>query len=550
MGCVWTSCIEGCMDQMESSLIALRRRISTFADGVLRQKDINRSGRAAKLFGRVNSASERFWNSKAYFPAVIGAAALFLFTGNEKAGMLAMFALIVFMHFSCSDLLAGVLPEVLILLLGTKYFNDLGSLVSLWWMIPVLAVSYAYNVIHWGRGSGKRGSFGSLKAVAVATLVGGIGCISVKEYFSVLTLLYGVGLGAGMLVSAYLFNISLSRKRNYVLSDRFAAILYSVGIFAGLIILNYYIVHFSWVINGRSLILYIQYRNYLTTLLLVAMPIPFKFFKKSKLNFAALAFMYASMLMTGSRSGLVFGTIEVSMCVFLTIYRYRKLTRRAITKYLLFFAVAACGIYALGNTVLSSRLVDGQLFPASDSRVFFWKRAVLDFLNYPIAGIGLGNTKNSSIFIGVNGSMVWYHNYFAQILGSMGLIGAVAYGWLLRDRFVLSKQLLSKGESMLVMAYIGMFMVSMTNPGEFCPYPNEFLMVLLFEVAKAITVPQTEKESPRIAVVPSSKKSANTLYMSEYSGAKGASSMFNGTGALAVKSIHTEEPAKRNGNSS
>jgi hypothetical protein len=113
---------------------------------------------------------------------------------------------------------------------------------------------------------------------------------------------------------------------------------------------------------------------------------------------------------------------------------------------------------------------------------------VLDFLSSPINGIGIANMQNSKIFLGVPGSMVWYHNYFAQIIGSMGLIGVLAYGWLLRDRFRFLKDLHMSGETMLALGYIGILMVSMTNPGEFCPLPNEYLIVILFDVAAAVRV--------------------------------------------------------------
>ena len=108
-------------------------------------------------------------------------------------------------------------------------------------------------------------------------------------------------------------------------------------------------------------------------------------------------------------------------------------------------------------------------------------RAWEDFYRHPLLGIGLGSQKNTDLFTGVPGSMVFYHNAVAQVLGSMGLAGAAAYGLLLVRRVRL---LLRGGDACLMigMFYLGMLLVSMTNPGLFCPLPNAALTVLAFAV--------------------------------------------------------------------
>ena len=36
----------------------------------------------------------------------------------------------------------------------------------------------------------------------------------------------------------------------------------------------------------------------------------------------------------------------------------------------------------------------------------------------------------------------------------------------------------------LTLSYLGMFLISLCNPGEFCPFPNAALMVMLFAQAE------------------------------------------------------------------
>ena len=81
--------------------------------------------------------------------------------------------------------------------------------------------------------------------------------------------------------------------------------------------------------------------------------------------------------------------------------------------------------------------------------------------------------------------MVFYHNSVAQVMGSMGLVGIVAYGRLLHDRIALLRE---GGRDpfmqALAVAYLGMVLISLCNPGEFCPFPNAAMMVMLFAQAE------------------------------------------------------------------
>lgn len=100
-------------------------------------------------------------------------------------------------------------------------------------------------------------------------------------------------------------------------------------------------------------------------------------------------------------------------------------------------------------------------------------------------GIGLCSTRNADVFTGVEGSMVFYHNSLAQVMGSMGLVGIVAYGRLLHDRIALLRQgSRDPFVRILTLSYLGMFLISLCNPGEFCPFPNAALMVMVFAQAE------------------------------------------------------------------
>ena len=102
---------------------------------------------------------------------------------------------------------------------------------------------------------------------------------------------------------------------------------------------------------------------------------------------------------------------------------------------------------------------------------------------------------------GVEGSIVWYHNLIAQILGSMGLVGVVGYGWLFYDRVRLLWRKRSRTTMAFALSYFAMLLISMTNPGMFCPMPNALLMVAMFVVVE---------RQPDTAAVPVKVGSAST----------------------------------------
>ena len=140
------------------------------------------------------------------------------------------------------------------------------------------------------------------------------------------------------------------------------------------------------------------------------------------------------------------------------------------------------------SLMMDSRMEDGHLFHQGDSvRVQLFLRGITDFLHNPVFGIGLISQRNSDLFTGVEGSMVFYHNSIAQIMGSMGLVGIAAYGVLMRDRIALLRAGKTPFVRALALSYLGMLLISLTNPGEFCPFPNAALMVMVFTLAEEAT---------------------------------------------------------------
>ena len=156
--------------------------------------------------------------------------------------------------------------------------------------------------------------------------------------------------------------------------------------------------------------------------------------------------MALALALTGSRSALLFGAVILALCG-VYLMRHGVISRRCLTA----LAVAAgIAVLAAGPVVLQwvlhSRMGE-DIQDSNSDRLQFLARAVDDFLRHPVFGIGLCSTRNADVFSGVEGSM---------------------------DPFVQA----------LAVSYLGMVLISLCNPGEFCPFPNAAMMVMLFAQAE------------------------------------------------------------------
>ena len=465
----------------------------TAQDALLCSAD-GRAEEMGLLLPRLQAIANRIWNSPRYALCLLVAATLLYVMGCALEGCLIMALVVAFMLLFCAELMAVLLPFLLFCLLTTDFYNDLGRLLVYW---PVLAGAVAAFVIHLFlyRVPLRRGTFTApLLAVSAATLLGGLGAITAADYFSPVSLYYTLGLGLGMLGVYTVVRAQLSRARGYDVLQRFLNLLYYAGLFAGVAVFKVYIVNVRAFLQDFA-VLYMSYRNFCTTILLMAMPAACMPRADGRWRWGGLIFLYSAMIMSGSRSGLIFGTVELAACLGWLYHKAEpelkpnlyRLGQLAAVPVVLF-------VYYTVQVLFSSRVAQelhGAFIPVNDSRFTFFMQGLRDFASNPLFGIGLGNLSNEHIFIGVHGSIVWYHNMVAQILGSMGLVGVAAYGWhyLIRLKILLTRR--SAQLPLAALSCAGMVLMSMTNPGEFCPLPNGLLMVALFAILE--TLPRRER---------------------------------------------------------
>jgi hypothetical protein len=134
-------------------------------------------------------------------------------------------------------------------------------------------------------------------------------------------------------------------------------------------------------------------------------------------------------------------------------------------------------------------------------------RSLTDFLEHPICGIGFASSQNADIYA-ADACITWYHLYFPQIWGSLGLLGCAAFGYQLVLRAKLAFYKPNAATVAIALCYLGLFLYSQTDPGEFAPIPFAALGILMFVLLehRYETLEKHAGASRRFCLLPKSEK--------------------------------------------
>lgn len=417
------------------------------------------------------------------------AASLTTFELNT-AGVL-VFALITGVTFAlCEDLLAPLPPFLFTAILSFKCYDSFSTFIRFKTFGALLiCLIAAHFVLFWEKPVLRGYLTPPMLFVSLSVLLGGAGSLPAGEYFTGTSLFYIFGLGIGMWALYILFNTHIRARGEYALSEKLTLIMVVAGCLVCYMILAHYLRHIGELAETKS-ILYFQWRNNSSTMLMLA--IPFAFLRGNRKSpFIILGFFfYFCILLTGSRGGLVFGAIEVVMCCILFIL-YDKRRRLA------YLTICACLGFALmifsreffsffGDTLnrllsaINGILVDER----KEIRVLHCERGILDFLNHPLFGTGLGYNGNRDVYNSVHFTINWYHCEPIQIAASLGAVGIAAYSYQFVKRMLLLWKEPTLFNITVFLSYISLELMSLVNPGIFCPLPYLMLVTLFFVVVE------------------------------------------------------------------
>lgn len=423
--------------------------------------------------------------SKYFSVFLFALGSFFAIIGQEVFGTL-VFVLIITACFAVTDDFLPVLQAILfVTCFAIRCKNSFDSFVKFWWMAPPIIILFLIHFFKYKIKFEKGSCFNGILAASIATTAGGFGIISFKEYFSLTSLFYMFLLGFGMLLIYMFLSATFRVREEYVFSQRFAEIMTAIILFLFVCVAEEYISRYAEFIANPNVLAF-QWRNNASTVLMLAMPFPFWLSVKKFPYFFVGILSYITILCTGSRGGMIFGLIELGIClVFLLV------VDKPHRKHILIFIGAAVGCVLIAIKPLLDMLsyTIGRLFTYSENtiRIQLIRRGWGDFKSNIFFGRGIGYMGNSDVHNNAKFTLCWYHCSPIQVIGSFGLTGVAAYGYLIYNRFKVLSKNISLFNLFIFISYIGLELMSLVNPGIFSPFPYLFLITFYFVAIEKCT---------------------------------------------------------------
>ncbi len=446
------------------------------------------STKAMPFFGSVTprwlASLRRFWLSPLFFALLLLLGFAFTALSLEVVGALTFLWIILAILVTSDDAFAALVPFLLLTVLVSACYDGYALFIPYLPLVAPAALALIFHFVVY-RGTYSIGhTFAPLVAVSVAVTLGGVGCLTLKEYFTPAALFYVAGLGFGMVGVYLLLRSVLAKKRDYDVRRLLLSALYLVGLYATFFTLLFYAERLVWMqddleIFGHLRLISIDNRNVYATFLLLALPAPFYHAARGRgWHLASALLFFGALMLTGSRGGMLMGAALFGLCFLYLLRRDRAHRRRN----LLLLAALALAALAAGGFLLKfySFRFEGGFIQGDEPRVQLLLRSVTDFLHHPIFGVGLGYTGNADIYDPKTFAMNWYHMMIPQIVAGLGLVGTFSYAFLFWRRFGLARRHTDALSRTLVLSYVGLFLMSQVNPGEFCPLPYEMIAVMIF----------------------------------------------------------------------
>lgn len=434
----------------------------------LKRMDWRKTGKETLAFFR------QFFNSYGFYIFQVLLACVFVFLHKEVLGALVFALLISLILVVCEDILPTTLPFLLIAVFTTNCYDSFSQFIKLAVFAPIPVGALVYHFVFYHKAMCFGDSIWGLFAVGFAITLGGIGGFSLTEYAR--GAYYMVGLGFGMVGAYYLMKSEFSPQRKYDMKERFSVIMSLMGsLCIAMILIGYFQERLGWkfphYIHGFS-------PNNLATNLMFAMPFGVYLSRKNRYFALFAPAIYLAICLTGSRGGFLFGTIEFWVACAYWILQGRKQILRlfvCIGVNILILSLFGTGFL----TVLLGRLSSFHSLK-TEVRYTMILQSIENFCKNPLVGTGI--LDDSIAYGGFNkqGTMTWYHMMIPQIIGSMGLLGILAYAYQFYGRVKLVFTKPDAWSLCLGISYLGVFLMSQVNPGEFCPLPFTLLAVLLF----------------------------------------------------------------------
>ena len=417
-----------------------------------------------------------------YYRAALSAAVLLLllFTGG-KTEYLAPFGVVLILCMSAGlaflkNTRLLTLPFLLICLLLIFCYDSFNVFIGYVWLAPIPVAALVVHIVRLRPRLIVGRSFYPLVAVALATCLGGVGMITAGEYFRPVALFYVFGLGPGLvLVYLLMKNELFTRKDERSFLDDLAVFSFT----AALVVVGYYLLSISRIRTEGLGAVVPQWSNNIGTLLMLSFP---ALLLRARRNMAFLPvglFVGLVTVCCGSGAAIPLAGTELLVCLgYLALMERRRRYRVGLRiSFLLILLAAIAAVVAF----IALDPMQNLSYSIRD-RMELLGRGFDNFAENPLFGSGFGYLGNADLYSGKQGTINWYHLFVAQVAGGLGIVGILAWGYQLITRLFLAYRVRGTNTFAFALCYLGLLLMSMLNPGEFCPVPYAFLAVTFFAI--------------------------------------------------------------------
>ena len=377
----------------------------------------------------------------------------------------------------CDDIIATLAPALIGCSIAIQCYNSFDFFIRFVWLAPVPVIAFLFHFLVYREKFDPGKTWKGILAVSVAVTLGGLGKITAPEYFSGSAVYHTLGLGFGMLLTYFIMNSHYKpTSPHYVLRFHFSHIMTFVGCFCVFMIIYHYAMNWNTFISTLTPLDF-QWRNNVSTILMLTMPFAF-FLSTKKYPYIFLGILqFAAILFTGSRGGALGAAAELALCLFSVVYTDARNRKKTLTM----IAVAVVTVILLSIKYFESFFIPVILRVESvNVRAGLMARAIEDFKSNILFGRGLGYMGNSDVHDPAKFALCWYHSAPFQVIGSFGLLGVFAFSYQFINRMKVVWKRTTHFNITLFISYAGLFLMSLVNPGEFCPLPYGLMATLLF----------------------------------------------------------------------
>lgn len=446
-------------------------------------------------FETMLSLVRRFAISKYFMILCVGIACLVVTLKIEVGGAVIFVLIECILLLFCQDILVTTLPFLLACEFLCKMYDSFSTFIRLWPIGVALIAAIIFHFVAYRKKIIFGKLFWGILAVSISTTLGGLFAKGSWENIDGSGIFYIVALGFGMLFIYILLSSHIHVEKDYDIAEKFAYIMMLAGIFAVFIVLQHYMTLFSKVVKDpMSLVddprfFYVQWKNNISTFLMICMPFPFYLsFKKSHHSSTFHRYwmgvlIFVALLLAQSRGGMLFGSIEFVICIVTIIFVDRQSRRKNLIA--MFAMVLIAAVFLLSASDLIAVYMQKLSVDSDEVRWKLYKDAWENFKSHPIFGVGLCYSGNhAATWEPKTGAINWYQNSILQVLASFGIVGAITYGFQVVCRIKVLLKCRTKFNYTVFLSYMGLGLMSLVNPGLFSPIPYLFMLTMMMVIVE------------------------------------------------------------------